>query len=77
MDKRNKNCGLPYDWCYYPHWSRDSLSPVCGILKSIFGLEGTLRHTQVKIHYCTVQLSSTAVQWISRTSCAVNPLAQL
>ena len=31
MDKRNENCGLPYDRCYYPHWSRDSLSPVCGI----------------------------------------------
>ena len=22
-------------WCYYPHWSRDSVSPLCGIfLKS-------------------------------------------
>ena len=31
MDKRNENCGLPYDRCYYPHLSRDSLSPVCGI----------------------------------------------
>ena len=23
--------------CYYPHWSRDSLSPVCGILKPRLG----------------------------------------
>ena len=22
---------LPWYWCYYPHWSRDALSPVCGI----------------------------------------------
>ena len=25
MDKRNENCGLPYDRCYYLHRSRDSL----------------------------------------------------
>ena len=23
--------GLPYVWCYYPHRSRDALSPICGI----------------------------------------------
>ena len=22
---------LPWYWCYYPYWSRDALSPVCGI----------------------------------------------
>ena len=22
-------------WCYYPHWSRDSVSPVCGIFEKI------------------------------------------
>ena len=34
MDTRNKNCGLPYNRCYYPHWSRDALPPVCGIFLS-------------------------------------------
>ena len=24
---------LPWYWCYYPHRSRDALSPICGILK--------------------------------------------
>ena len=24
---------LMWHQCYYPHWSRDSMSPVCGILK--------------------------------------------
>ena len=38
MDTRNENCGLPYDRCYYPHRSRDSLAPVCGsfFLQSFF-----------------------------------------
>ena len=36
-----KNCVLGYSWstllwhlCYYPHWSRDALSPVCEIFKA-------------------------------------------
>ena len=31
MDTRNQNCGLPYDWCYYLHRSRDAFPPVCRI----------------------------------------------
>ena len=32
-------------WCYYPHWSRDSLSPVCRILFKI-------TMWQIFIHFC-------------------------
>ena len=38
-----KNLFFGYSWCtllwyrcYYPHWSRDALSPVCGIFYQIF-----------------------------------------
>ena len=31
MDTRNESCGLPYNWCYYPHHLKDSLSPICGM----------------------------------------------
>ena len=47
MDTRNENCGLPYVRCYYPHRSRDSLSPVCGIFCG--DGDGAFRH-QTSIH---------------------------
>ena len=46
-----KNCVLGYSWstllwyrCYYPHRSRDALSPLCGIFVVVDGTPNQLLH---------------------------------
>ena len=61
MDTRNENCGLPYDWCYYPHRSQDALSPICGIFPTLSVVYCSVLSKHFKrdnFTQCTVQLNS-------------------
>ena len=58
MDKRNENCGLPYDRCYYPHWSRDSLSPVCRFFFYVIGSGPELQDKEEEKTYAAKNLKA-------------------
>ena len=60
MDTTNENCGLPHDRSYYLHRSRDSLSPVCGILKKY----NTININIGKVDKAAVGVDGCLTKWI-------------
>ena len=65
--------------CYYPHWSRDSVSPVCGIFEIDTQIFVNIFETQTNfLHYnCSVTLLQQGVSVFTQGDTSANLLTSI